>query len=96
LLVVQGKEHPLLYANMLIASQVHWIAGKAPSHSFDCHAKTRYRQPDQACHVNINPQGQLVVKFKTAQRAITPGQSIVFYRGEECLGGAVIEQAGNE
>jgi tRNA-specific 2-thiouridylase len=96
LLVVQGGEHPLLYANQLRASQAHWISGKAPVTPIHCAAKTRYRQPDQSCTVDMNADGNLVVKFAEPQRAITPGQSVVFYQNDECLGGAVIESANNE
>lgn len=95
LLVVQGGNHPLLYSNQLYASQAHWISGAAPAFSFECVAKTRYRQPDQNCSVEIKPDGTIVVTFTEPQRAITPGQSVVFYQDEECLGGAIIEQAAN-
>ena len=92
LTVVQGGQHPLLFSNTLIASKAHWI-NSAPPDNFSCHAKTRYRQPDQACKIQFLDSGRLVVHFAEPQRAVTPGQSVVFYSGQECLGGAVIEQA---
>ena len=58
--------------------------------AFDCSAKIRYRQQDQACHVRLRSDGGVDVEFAERQRAITPGQSIVFYAGEVCLGGGVI------
>ncbi|WP_430623910.1 tRNA 2-thiouridine(34) synthase MnmA [Marinimicrobium locisalis] len=91
LIAVQG-DHPLLYKNGLEASQVHWINGEPPAERFRCMAKTRYRQPDQACEVSVNGD-RLSVRFDAPQRAITPGQSLVLYDGDICLGGAVIEQA---
>lgn len=93
LVVVQGGEHPMLYKKVLIATQAHWI-NSAPTLPFRCKAKTRYRQADQSCEVNLENE-QLVVTFDKAQRAITPGQSVVFYDDDECLGGAVIEHAEN-
>ncbi|QFT54743.1 tRNA 2-thiouridine(34) synthase MnmA [Microbulbifer sp. THAF38] len=93
LIVAQGAHHPLLYATGLRATQTHWINGAAPGESFRCQAKTRYRQPDQDCTVQVQEDGNLVVEFDEPQRAITPGQSLVLYDGEKCLGGAVIEQA---
>lgn len=93
LIVVQG-DHPLLYTNQLIAGQTHWINGQ-PSTAFRCKAKTRYRQPDQDCQVTIMDDGQLKVLFDQAQRAVTPGQSVVFYQDDICLGGAVIESTTN-
>jgi tRNA-specific 2-thiouridylase len=95
LLVVQGKNHPKLFKQKMTCSQAHWINGEPAEKSFRCMAKTRYRQPDQACEVTILADGQLLVSFDEAQRAITPGQSAVFYQGDQCLGGAVIEQASN-
>ncbi len=61
-----------------------------------CHAKTRYRQPDQPCVVTEAPTGEITVQFDTPQRAVTPGQSVVFYDDEICLGGGVIERTWNQ
>ncbi|MCW8957031.1 MAG: tRNA 2-thiouridine(34) synthase MnmA, partial [Gammaproteobacteria bacterium] len=60
-----------------------------------CQAKVCYRQPDQNCEITTQHNGQLIVRFEQAQRAITPGQSIVFYNGDICLGGGVIDQMYN-
>lgn len=92
LVVVQGTDHPLLFTQSLTASQVHWINGEPEHKQFYCHAKARYRQPDQACAVSID-NGTVHVDFEAPQRAITPGQSVVFYAADRCLGGAIIEQA---
>lgn len=89
LLVAQG-EPPALYKDSLIAGQASWI-NAAPGESFRCKAKIRYRQDDQDCQVIIRGN-ELEVRFDEPQRAVTPGQSIVFYDGDRCLGGAVIEQ----
>ncbi len=91
LIAVQGKQHPLLFSRGLTSGPVDWVAGAAPAHQFRCKAKTRYRQPDQECQVTVTDQGVRVV-FDQPQRAVTPGQSVVFYQGDACLGGAVIEQ----
>ncbi|MDO3388760.1 tRNA 2-thiouridine(34) synthase MnmA [Gilvimarinus sp. SDUM040013] len=94
LLVAQGTENPLLYTNFLHATQPHWI-NQVPAHkTLRCTAKTRYRQADQACTVAVGDDN-LDVVFDEPQRAVTPGQSVVFYNGDVCLGGAVIEYAGN-
>ena len=95
LIVVQG-EHPLLYSDSLEASEVSWI-GKAPSAllrgaTLACHARIRYRQQDQACRIRSAGASRLLVTFEDPQRAVAPGQFAVFYDGERCLGGAVIDR----
>ncbi len=90
LIVVQQPDHPLLLCDEFTTEPAHWIAGVARSSQFRCSVKTRYRQPDQACDVEVLPDGRCTVRTQVAQRAVTPGQSAVFYAGEECLGGAVI------
>lgn len=91
LIVVQG-EHPSLYREGLIARQSSWINQPPGNGSFRCKAKIRYRQDDQDCELIVRDH-ELEVRFDKAQRAITPGQSIVFYEGDRCLGGAIIEQS---
>lgn len=93
LLVAQGKNHPSLYCQGLIASQIHWINPQPLDTLLHCSAKIRYRQSDQACTVIVDSSGHCEVVFEQPQRAITPGQSVVFYRTDECLGGAIIESA---
>ena len=92
LYVEQGEHHPALYSGALIAGQLHWIGAAPPSWPRKLRAKTRYRQPDQDCLVEARGEN-LRVAFDRPQRAITPGQSVVLYDGEECLGGGVIEAA---
>ncbi len=93
LTVAQGHSHPLLMSRSLKAGELSWVAGMPPAARFTCTAKTRYRQPDQACRVSLN--GDIAtVEFERDQRAVTPGQSVVFYDSEECLGGGVIRAAG--
>ncbi|MFT7388772.1 MAG: tRNA-specific 2-thiouridylase [Candidatus Endobugula sp.] len=98
LIVVQGDKHPRLYHQHLTANGMHWINTQtvsvlalADDNSFRCNAKIRYRQADQACEVTVKDDGTISVVFDEPQRAVTPGQSIVLYDGEHCLGGAVIE-----
>jgi len=91
--VVQGVDHPALYSRYLQASELHWIAGVAPAKSFECSARIRHRQPLQECTVTVRSERECNVRFRQPQRAVTPGQSVVFYRGDECLGGAVINAA---
>ena len=91
LVVDQGSDTPWLQSTRLRTGAMHWIAGAPPAARFACTAKTRYRQPDQACDVVLDDDGTLSVAFAVPQRAVTPGQSLVLYDGDECLGGAVIE-----
>lgn len=88
--VDQGHDSALLRSRSLTASDAHWIAGAAPAAAFECAAMTRYRQPLQACRVTVDGL-RCSVEFEEPQRAIAPGQSVVFYRDDECLGGAVID-----
>ena len=94
LVVVQEHDHPLLMSSEFQTAEAHWIAGEPPAGEFTCTVKTRYRQPDQPCAVVVAPEGTCQVRTKTPQRAVTPGQSAVFYDGETCLGGAVIARRG--
>jgi tRNA-specific 2-thiouridylase len=92
LIAVQGGNHPLLFRRALEADQLHWVNGEPPTIPLRCTAKTRYRQPDQACIITHLEDGKCRVEFDESQRAVTPGQSVVFYDGEICLGGGIIEQ----
>lgn len=89
LIVVQGDQHPALFKPYLIAEATHWIS-TIPELPLTAHAKTRYRQPDQACTIEQLNTNQLKVTFAEPQRAITPGQSVVFYQDDFCLGGGII------
>ena len=90
LYVAQGNANHWLQSRRLAASGPTWVAGEAPAASFRCSAMTRYRQEPQACSVELDATGCTVV-FDAPQRAVTPGQSVVFYDDDVCLGGAVIE-----
>ncbi|MCH9698302.1 MAG: tRNA 2-thiouridine(34) synthase MnmA [Gammaproteobacteria bacterium] len=95
LMVGQGHDHPLLFSQTLTANQLTWLSGHSQPQQFQCHAKSRYRQADQACHVELDEaQKTCEVRFQHPQRALTPGQSIVFYNDDECLGGGVIQSSG--
>ncbi|MGE0811446.1 MAG: tRNA 2-thiouridine(34) synthase MnmA [Immundisolibacter sp.] len=91
LVVVQGHEHPLLLSTGLKSEPATWIAGRPPAAMFTCTAKTRYRQRAEPCEVAVADDGRCTVRFARPQRAVTPGQSVVFYRDTVCLGGAVID-----
>jgi tRNA-specific 2-thiouridylase len=92
LLVAQGNDNPCLFSASLQATQLAWINHAAPELPLQCTAKIRYRQADQTCTVEYLDEQTVMVHFTAPQRAVTPGQTIVFYAGEVCLGGAVIEQ----
>ncbi|WP_010270682.1 tRNA 2-thiouridine(34) synthase MnmA [Paenibacillus senegalensis] len=90
LYVVQG-DHPSLYSTSLMATGVNWISGQSPGRTLHCTAKFRYRQPDQEVTVTELAADKVRVDFAREQRAITPGQAVVFYQGEECIGGGTID-----
>lgn len=89
-LIVHQGEHPGLYSRDCQTEPATWTLGSPPATEFEASVKTRYRQPDQAARIRVGPDGALTVQFAEAQRAVTPGQSLVIYDGEVCLGGAVI------
>jgi tRNA-specific 2-thiouridylase len=89
LIVVQGHDHPLLMRSTLRGLDASWVRD-APSAGTPHGAKTRYRQADAACTLASVADGEIAVEFSRPQRAVTPGQSVVLYDGEVCLGGAVI------
>lgn len=93
LTAVQGHDHPALLAAGLTAADLSWISGRPPAPGTRLAAKTRYRQPDQACIVEHCDGERLVLTFDQPQRAVAPGQSVVLYDGETCLGGGVIDTA---
>lgn len=94
LIVAQGHAHDLLMKQSLEASQLHWVADHAPKTlPLNCEARIRHRQPLQACRIEDIGNGTYNVSFEQPQRAVTPGQSIVFYLEEDCLGGGIIERA---
>ncbi len=90
LIVVQGHDHPLLQSTELMAQDLSWVSGAMPALGRACTAKTRYRQQDAVCSLELKSDGRLKVKFDTPQWAVTPGQSVVFYDGRVCLGGGII------
>ncbi len=96
LIVGQGHDHPLMLHNTLEASQLDWCNNRPLTEAIHCKAKTRYRQSDQACYIQPIDNDRCKVSFEESQRAITPGQSVVFYNKDICLGGGVIESKYNE
>lgn len=95
LIVGQGHDHPRMLHNVLECRQLHWINKNTTANTMNCAAKIRYRQSDQSCRTEQLDNDYLKVIFDKPQRAITPGQSIVFYNNEECLGGGIIESMYN-
>ena len=91
LIVGQGANHPRLYSDGLIAKQLHWVNRTVPTEPFRAAVKTRYRHQDIPCLVTPIGDDQVKVTFDEPQKAVTPGQSAVFYQDEVCLGGGIIE-----
>jgi len=95
LIVVQGHDHPALFSTGVIAGEVHWISGCPPGlaagSELHCEARIRHRQPLVPCTASLGSSG-LRVQFDQPQRAATPGQSVVLYAGEQCLGGGEIDR----
>jgi tRNA-specific 2-thiouridylase len=96
LILVQGHDHPLLYARSLICTRLSWIRGTRPDGSRTYSAKTRYRQQDSACRMVRCEEDRCQIEFRAPQWAITPGQSVVLYEGDACLGGGIIEAAKSD
>jgi tRNA-uridine 2-sulfurtransferase len=90
LIISQGHDHPALLKRSLLCHDIHWISGSPPALPLNCSAKIRYRQNDASCTITQADNNHLQVTFDTPQWAITPGQSVVFYQGDLCLGGAII------
>ncbi len=93
LVVARGNSDPILLRQWLVATDPNWISEGGPAFPFSCSAMIRYRQPAQKATVEREKSGALRVTFAQPQRAITPGQAVVFYDGDECLGSAVIDHA---
>jgi tRNA-specific 2-thiouridylase len=90
LIVGQGHDHPRLFSKGLIANQLHWVNRNNINAPFTCTVKTRYRQDDVACTVTPLADGDFEIIFEQQQSSVTPGQSVVFYQNEVCLGGGII------
>lgn len=91
LIAVQGHDHPALYTSSLTADRLHWVAGEPPRLPLRCQARTRYRQSVQDCEITSVEGDRCRVVFGAPQWAVTPGQAVVFYDGEVCLGGGTID-----
>jgi tRNA-uridine 2-sulfurtransferase len=90
LVVVQGHDHPLLLRSSLKAADASWISGEPPLPRSPHTAKTRYRQADAVCTLSEVQETEIEVDFSSPQWAVTPGQSVVLYDNDVCLGGGVI------
>jgi len=92
LIVAQGGDHPRLMSVGLIAQQLHWVDRQPVTTALRCTVKTRYRQSDIPCEIIAHGDDRIEVRFDEPVAAVTPGQSAVFYLGDVCLGGGIIEQ----
>ncbi len=92
LIVAQGQDNSALLSSGLIASQLHWVDRQPIREKLRCTVKTRYRQADILCEIQPLDDETIRVVFNEPQIAVTPGQSAVFYQGEVCLGGGIIEE----
>ncbi len=91
LIVAQSHDHPRLFSQAMLVKQLHWVNKQPLNRKQICSVKTRYRQQDTDCMVEPIDSDTVKVSFKEAVRAVTPGQSAVFYQNEICLGGGIIE-----
>ena len=88
--VAQGQHHPALFHSRVLTETIHWIAGEPPADMNNLAAKIRYRQPDQRCSIQVRDDNGYEVSFTEPQWAVAPGQSVVFYNQDRCLGGGII------
>ena len=86
----QGHNHPRLFSKGLIGNQLHLVSRNELTDPIKCTVKTRYRQDDVACNLSPMANGEYLVMFDEQQSSVTPGQSVVFYQGDVCLGGGII------
>lgn len=96
LYVAPGADHPALYSQGLIAENVNWISAVPEKNIFQCVAKFRYRQKDRPVTVHVLPGNRLEVVFDELEWAVTPGQAVVLYQNDVCLGGATISTILNQ
>jgi tRNA-specific 2-thiouridylase len=93
IVVAKGKDHPALFSTQITLTGAHWISGEEQPLPLTCTAKIRYRQTDQSCIIKKGGNDGYAVKFKKPQFGAAPGQSVVFYKNDECLGGGIINNA---
>ncbi|MGH8035249.1 MAG: aminomethyltransferase beta-barrel domain-containing protein, partial [Lysobacterales bacterium] len=89
----QDRDHPWLLSHRLSASQLSWVSGQGPGNGSRLQAQVRYRQQAKDCRVESCSPDRLELRFDQPQRAVTPGQSVVLYSGDVCLGGGIIDSS---